>query len=51
LVDDENFGWSNAKACLRRIENLHPEIPNPKLQQYVDAKIAGEHWTLCEYAC
>ncbi|KAN0094090.1 GMC oxidoreductase [Hyaloscypha variabilis] len=40
LVDDENFGWSNAKACLKRIENLHPEIPNPKLQQYVDAKIA-----------
>ncbi|KAE9368323.1 GMC oxidoreductase [Stipitochalara longipes BDJ] len=39
LVEDESFGWANAKACLRKIENLHPEIPNSKLQKYVDVKV------------
>ncbi len=41
LVGDEKFGWTNVRACLDRIENLHAEIPDPKLQKYVNAKTAG----------
>jgi hypothetical protein len=41
-VGDESFGWSNAKKYLRRVENLHPDIPNPKLRKYVDAKLEGK---------
>jgi hypothetical protein len=42
LVGYESFGWPNAKKCLRRVENLHPDIPNPKLRKYVDAKLEGK---------
>jgi choline dehydrogenase-like flavoprotein len=42
LVDDSSFCWENAKACLKRIENLHPEIPNQELKKYVDAIIEGK---------
>jgi choline dehydrogenase-like flavoprotein len=41
LVGDESFNWGNAKGCLDRIENLHPEIPDPKLKKYVRPKMEG----------
>jgi choline dehydrogenase-like flavoprotein len=42
LVKDESFGWKNAKKCLDRISNMHPEIPDPKLAKYVGPKVEGE---------
>ncbi|PQE24628.1 hypothetical protein CJF32_00011030 [Rutstroemia sp. NJR-2017a WRK4] len=38
-VQDSSFGWENVKRCLKRIENLHPEIPDPKLRKYVHADV------------
>lgn len=42
LVGSESFGWKNVKKCLRRIENMHPEIPREDLRKYVDAKPESE---------
>lgn len=42
---DESFGWSNARECLKLIENLHPEIPDSKLSKYVNAKLEGKDRT------
>jgi choline dehydrogenase-like flavoprotein len=45
-VQDSSFGWENVKRCLKRIENLHPEIPDPKLRKYVRANVDGRQKTL-----
>lgn len=42
LVGDEGFSWKNARGYLRKIENLHPEIPIPELRNYVDPGIEGK---------
>lgn len=41
VTGDESFSWQNVKRCLQNIENLHVEIPNPKLKKFVDPKIKG----------
>jgi len=41
LVNDEEFAWPNAKRCLDKVTNLHPEIPKDELRKYVDAKVEG----------
>ncbi|KAM3069359.1 hypothetical protein ACMFMF_008576 [Clarireedia jacksonii] len=38
-VEDSSFGWENVKRCLKKVENLHPEIPDSKLQKYVHANV------------
>jgi choline dehydrogenase-like flavoprotein len=40
-VGDESFGWRNVQRCLKRIENLHPEIPQTRMRRFLDAKIEG----------
>ena len=45
-VGDQNFSWRNAKRCLRKIENLSPEIPSPALKEYVNADIKGTRRTI-----
>lgn len=42
LVGDESFNWRNAKRCLDKIQNLHPEIPIPALDKYVSAEVKGQ---------
>lgn len=29
LVDDGAFGWENVQRCLRKVENLHHDVPEP----------------------
>jgi choline dehydrogenase-like flavoprotein len=41
MVGDKSFGWENVQKCLKRIENLHPEIPQPQMAKFLDAKIEG----------
>jgi choline dehydrogenase-like flavoprotein len=41
---DESFGWRNVKKCLANIAHVHPEIPNPKLKKYVNAR-SEDHGT------
>ncbi|CAG8955409.1 hypothetical protein HYFRA_00010273 [Hymenoscyphus fraxineus] len=42
IVKDDAFKWYNAKRCLRKIENFHPEISIPELKKYIDPNI-GDH--------
>ncbi|TLD18294.1 glucose-methanol-choline oxidoreductase protein [Venturia nashicola] len=44
LVGDESFNWLNAKRHLDQIQNVHPEIPVPALDEYVAADVQ-EHST------
>jgi choline dehydrogenase-like flavoprotein len=41
LVKDDRFGWRNVSKCLRRIERLHPKIPDHRMRKYVDPKPEG----------
>jgi choline dehydrogenase-like flavoprotein len=41
LVGDDHFNWENVKRCLRRIERLHPTIPEEGLRKYVNARAEG----------
>ncbi|KAG9248606.1 hypothetical protein BJ878DRAFT_487543 [Calycina marina] len=36
MVNDESFNWNNAKKCLDKVQNLHPEIPEPSMKKYVN---------------
>lgn len=46
VVADNRFGWENVCRCPRKIENLHPEIPDKRLQQYVHSNHPGMSQTL-----
>ena len=41
LVGDDHFEWENVKRCLRRIERVHPAIPDERLRKFVNAKAEG----------
>lgn len=41
VVGDEAFGWDNVRNCLRKIGKLHPDIPDPLLQRFVNPQPEG----------
>lgn len=41
LVDDGAFGWENVQRCLRRVENLHRDVPEP-YRAYIQPKAESE---------